>query len=75
MFGAISTLEGVTILAGTLGAGYLSRSAGIIPVLVIQGAGYLAAGLAMLAWLKDPDETPAATPVSRLSANLVDVPK
>ena len=75
VFGAISTLEGVTILAGTLGAGYLSRSAGIIPVLAIQGAGYVAAGLAMLAWLEDPDETPAATPASRRDAGLVDVPK
>ena len=63
VFGAISTLEGITILAGTLAAGYLSRSAGIIPVLAIQGAGYVAAGLAMLAWLKEP-------PVSRLSADL-----
>jgi Na+/melibiose symporter-like transporter len=53
VFGAISTLEGVTILAGTLGAGYLSRFAGIIAVLAIQGGGYVVAGLAMLIWLKD----------------------
>ncbi len=67
VFGAISALEGITILAGTLGAGYLSRSAGIIPVLAIQGAGYVAAGLAMLAWLKDTDDT---AHVSRLSVGL-----
>jgi hypothetical protein len=36
------------VLAGTLGAGYLSRFAGIIPVLAIQGGGYVVAGLAML---------------------------
>jgi len=53
VFGAISTLEGVTILAGTLGAGYLSRLTGIIAVLAIQGGGYVVAGLAMLVWLKD----------------------
>jgi MFS family permease len=53
VFGAVSTLEGVTILAGTLGAGYLSRFAGIIGVLAIQGGGYVVAGLAMLFWLKD----------------------
>lgn len=53
VFGALGTVEGVTVLAGTLGAGYLSRLAGIIPVLAIQGAGYVVAGLAMLAWLKD----------------------
>jgi predicted MFS family arabinose efflux permease len=71
VFGAISTAEGVTILAGTLAAGYLSRVAGIIPVLAIQGAGYIAAGIAMFVWLKenpssavaqhlDADEVPAA---------------
>jgi Na+/melibiose symporter-like transporter len=53
VFGALSALEGVTVLAGTLGAGFLSRYAGIVPVLAIQGAGYVVAGLAMLAWLRD----------------------
>ncbi len=52
VFGAVSALEGVTVLAGTLGAGYLSRLAGIIPVLAIQGGGYVVAGLAMLLWLR-----------------------
>jgi hypothetical protein len=49
----VSALEGVTVLAGTLGAGYLSRLAGIIPVLAVQGGGYVVAGLAMLVWLKE----------------------
>src|SRR5579862_7380910 len=53
VFGAISTVEGVTVLAGTLGAGFLSRFAGIIPVLAVQGAAYIAAGIAMFVWLKD----------------------
>jgi Na+/melibiose symporter-like transporter len=53
VFGAISTAEGVTVLAGTLGAGYLSRYAGIIPVLAIQGAGYVAAGITMFVWLRE----------------------
>jgi Na+/melibiose symporter-like transporter len=73
VFGAISTLEGVTILAGTLGAGYLSRFAGIIGVLAIQGGGYVVAGLAMLLWLTesagpeaDPrGSEPPATPLAR----------
>jgi Na+/melibiose symporter-like transporter len=64
VFGAISTAEGVTVLAGTLAAGYLSRLAGIIPVLAIQGGGYVAAGLGLLVWLKEapgPDRSqPAA---------------
>jgi Na+/melibiose symporter-like transporter len=53
VFGALSAIEGITVLAGTLGAGFLSRYAGIVPVLAIQGAGYVVAGLAMLAWLRD----------------------
>jgi Na+/melibiose symporter-like transporter len=53
VFGALSALEGVTVLAGTLGAGFLSRYAGIVPVLAIQGAGYVVAGLAMLGWLRE----------------------
>ncbi|HEX5300419.1 MAG TPA: hypothetical protein VFW50_25820 [Streptosporangiaceae bacterium] len=40
------------MLAGTLGAGYLSRVAGIVPVLAVQGAGYVVAGLVMLRCLK-----------------------
>jgi hypothetical protein len=60
VFGAISTLEGVTILAGTLGAGYLSRAVGVIPVLAIQGGGYVVAGLVMLIWLTDSAGPPAA---------------
>ena len=59
VFGAVSALEGVTVLAGALGAGYLSRFVGIVPVLAVQGAGYVVAGLVMLAWLKDGADPPA----------------
>jgi Na+/melibiose symporter-like transporter len=48
VFGAIGTVEAVAVLAGILGGGYLSRLAGIVGVLAIQGAGYAVAGLAML---------------------------
>jgi Na+/melibiose symporter-like transporter len=51
IYGAISSAEGVTILVGTLGAGVLGRSLGIVPVLAVQGAGYTVAGLGMLVWL------------------------
>jgi 2-polyprenyl-3-methyl-5-hydroxy-6-metoxy-1,4-benzoquinol methylase len=65
IFGALNTAEGVTILAGTLGAGYLSRYAGIIAVLAIQGGAYVVAGLAMLAWLKNsPGKADLAWPVN-----------
>ncbi len=75
VFGAVNAVEGVTVLAGTLAAGYLSRFVGIIPVLAIQGAGYIVAGLAMLAGLKEnaraevrtDDGAPAAPSVSLAS--------
>ncbi len=62
VFGAISTAEGITVLAGTLGAGFLSRFAGIIPVLAIQGAAYVAAGIAMFVWLKEDPGSGASAP-------------
>ncbi|HTX29382.1 MAG TPA: MFS transporter [Streptosporangiaceae bacterium] len=70
LFGAISAVEGVTILAGTLGAGYLSRLAGIIPVLAIQGGGYVLAGLAMLAWLKEDPGSGGAQPPAAAGQDL-----
>jgi MFS family permease len=63
VFGAVSALEGITVLAGTLGSGYLSRFAGIIPVLAVQGVGYVLAGLALLAWLKEESPATHADPV------------
>jgi len=65
VFGTVSALEGVTVLAGTLGSGYLSRLAGIIPVLAVQGAGYVVAGLAMLVWLKEEPGDPASASAPR----------
>jgi Na+/melibiose symporter-like transporter len=65
VIGAVSALEGVTVLVGTLGSGYLSRLAGIIPVLAVQGAGYVVAGLAMLVWLKEEPGEPASASARR----------
>ena len=56
VLGALSALEGVSVLAGTLGAGYLSRVAGIIPVLAVHGAGYVVAGLVMFRCLREGEE-------------------
>jgi predicted MFS family arabinose efflux permease len=56
VFGALSALEAVSVLAGTLGAGYLSRVAGIVPVLAVQGAGYVVAGLVMLRCLREGED-------------------
>jgi predicted MFS family arabinose efflux permease len=47
VFGALGAAEGVAILAGTVCAGLLGQVAGIIPVLAVQGGGYVVAGIAM----------------------------
>jgi Na+/melibiose symporter-like transporter len=52
MFGALNAVEGVATLAGILAAGALAQVAGIIPVLAVQGGGYVVAGLAMLIVLR-----------------------
>ena len=53
------------MLAGTLGSGYLSQLAGIIPVLAVQGGGYVIAGLAMLVWLKEEPGEPSGASAQR----------
>jgi Na+/melibiose symporter-like transporter len=53
VFGAFAAAEGIAVLTGTLAGGYLTRPFGIVPVIAIQGAGYLVAGLLMAAWLQD----------------------
>jgi MFS family permease len=52
VYGALNAAEGAAILAGTVAAGFLAQLAGIIPVLSVQGAGYVVAGLMMLAVLR-----------------------
>jgi Na+/melibiose symporter-like transporter len=52
VFGALGAVEGVATVAGTLAAGLLGQTAGIIPVLVTQACGYLAGGLLVLVALR-----------------------
>jgi MFS family permease len=51
VFGALGVVEGVAVVAGTLTAGLLAQTLGIVSVLAAQGAGYVLAGAAMLALL------------------------
>ena len=44
-----------------------ARLAGIIPVLAVQGGGYVVAGLAMLVWLKEEPGEPADADADALS--------
>ena len=52
VFGALGAVEGVAIVTGTVAAGLLGQVAGIIGVLVAQGAGYVIAGLAVIVALR-----------------------
>jgi Na+/melibiose symporter-like transporter len=57
VFGALNAVEGIAILAGTAGAGLLGQAIGIVPVLAVQGGGYVVAGLAMLVALRAETQT------------------
>jgi MFS family permease len=54
VFGALNAVEGVALVAGTLTAGFLAQSLGVVAVLATQGAGYVVAGGFVLAVLRDP---------------------
>jgi Na+/melibiose symporter-like transporter len=59
VFGALGVVEGVAVVAGTLTAGLLAQTLGIVGVLAAQGAGYVLAGVAMLVLLPTPRAGPA----------------
>jgi Na+/melibiose symporter-like transporter len=59
VFGALGAAEGVAVLLGTAAAGWLGEAIGIVPVLAVQGAGYVVAGFAVLVLMRrSPDGTP-----------------
>lgn len=51
VFGALGTTQALLMLAGTLLGGALGDAVGIVPVLVVQGIAYVAAGLLVLVLL------------------------
>jgi Na+/melibiose symporter-like transporter len=60
VFALGSLASAVTVVIGSLGAGLLGGSVGIMPVLAVQGVGYVVAGLLMLAVLdRSAGRTPA----------------
>jgi MFS family permease len=61
VFGALNVVEGVALVAGTLTAGFLAQSLGVVAVLATQGAGYVVAGWFVLAVLRE-----RASPAKRL---------
>jgi Na+/melibiose symporter-like transporter len=60
VFGALGAVEGVAVVLGTLTAGFLAESIGIIAVLAAQGGGYLLAGLYVLAALRHEESAPVS---------------
>ena len=73
VFGALGAVEGVAVVAGTIAAGFLGQSVGIIPVLAAQGGGYVAGGIAVLIALRAqrapaPAEPATATETAGLAA-------
>ncbi|GAA3125934.1 Na+/melibiose symporter-like transporter [Kribbella aluminosa] len=48
IYGAVGAAESVAVLVGIAAAGVLGDAVGIIPVLVVQGLGYVAGGLVVL---------------------------
>lgn len=55
VFGAMTTVQNVAMLASTLAAGALADHLGIVPVITAQGAMYAVAGTIVLAALRSTD--------------------
>lgn len=52
VFGALGVVQGVGVIIGTVVAGLLGQSFGIIPIIAFQGIGGMVAGLAVLVLLR-----------------------
>lgn len=52
VFGALGAAQGLAVLVGTVAAGWLGEAIGIVPVLAVQGAGYVLAGFAVLVLMR-----------------------
>jgi Na+/melibiose symporter-like transporter len=59
--GALGAVEGGAIVTGTVAAGVLAHALGIVAVLSVQGAGYVAAGILVLALTQAPRRLAPAT--------------
>jgi MFS family permease len=68
VFGALGAIEGVAIAVGTIAAGFLGQSVGIIPVLATQGGGYLVGGAAVLLALRAQQAVIRAEPAASTTA-------
>ena len=48
VLGSLGVVQGVAIVAGTLSAGFLGESVGIVPIIALHGVGGMAAGVMVL---------------------------
>ncbi len=64
VLGALGAAEGAAVVAGTIAAGFLGQTVGIIPILAAQGGGYVVAGLLVLVALR-PAASGGQAPGSR----------
>lgn len=60
LFGALGTTQALSMLAGTLLGGALGDAVGIVLVLLVQAASYVAAGLLVLGLLANAEEKASA---------------
>jgi Na+/melibiose symporter-like transporter len=59
VFSSLGVVQAVAAISGTLGAGFLGDSVGIVPIIALQGAGYVVAGVAVLVVLRGRLAEPA----------------
>ena len=59
VFGSLGATGAVAVMVGTVCAGLLGQAVGIIPVLAVQGASYVVAGLVMLVTLPATSAAPS----------------
>jgi MFS family permease len=62
VFGALGVVQGVAIVVGTVCAGLLGETVGIVPVLAFQGVAYTAAGVVVLLVLRAEVRAGPGTP-------------
>jgi Na+/melibiose symporter-like transporter len=58
VFGAMGLVQSVAMVVGAVGAGFLGASVGIVPIIALQGGGYLLAGCAVVVLLRDVARAP-----------------
>jgi MFS family permease len=58
VFGAMGLVQSVALVGGAVGAGFLGASVGIVPILALQGGGYLVAGCAIVFLLREVARAP-----------------